>query len=190
MSAEGRQISPLMPSLSFWLIKELMRCCACFFFVFFFWPFMSVPVLKNICYRLCKTVSAGMQWENPTNTSRRSSLLAVLKKGLLKTEKLLQLQCFFRLCVVHIQLKDHVFASALPAMSCIPASQVLHHFAFFKGSSFKNLTALWCCMCSMWFWLLQKAKWTFKVFLSSLFLCSTAGLASCLREHLGAITWV
>lgn len=134
---------------------------------------MSLPVW-SVCYKLCKIVSAGMQWKerNPTNTSRRSSLLPVQKKGLLKTEKLLQLQCSFRLCVIHIRLKDHVFVSALPAMSCIPTSQLLHHLGLFWGSSFKNLTALCCCVCSMWFWLLQKAKCTFKVILFS-FECSS-----------------
>ncbi len=78
-----------------------------------FLSFYEYACLKNIwsaCYRLCKIVSAGMQWieRNPTSTSRHSPLLPVQKRSLLKTEKLLQLQCSFTLYVAPIWLKDDV----------------------------------------------------------------------------------
>lgn len=143
--AERREITPCMSLFPFSLIKVWIRSRAFSFFVFFFfffWSFYESGCLKNIwsvCYRLCKIVSAGMQWKerNPTNTSR-PPLLPLQKRGLLKTEKLLQLQCSFRLYVAYIWLKDHVFISTLLAMSCIPTGHMLHHRGSFWGSNFDS----------------------------------------------------
>lgn len=200
--AERREIIPCMSLLPFSLIKVWILGAVPFFGGEWGLSFYESGCLKNlrsVCYRLCKIVSAGMQWNerNSTNTSRRP-LLPVQKRGLLKTEKLLQLRCSFRLYVAYIWLKDHVFISTLLAMSCIPTSHMLHHRGFFRGSSFNSSMLLHvqrvvfaiCC---------KRQNTHFREYFFSvlgMFLWSTAGFffnfiyASCLREHLGAITWV
>ena len=102
-----------------------------------------------------------MQWKerNPTNTSRRSPLLPVQKRGLLKREKLIQLQHSSKLYVAHIWLKDHVFISTLLAMSCIPTSRLLQHWGFFWGSSLKNFNSF------MLLYVQSVVKYIFQVFL-------------------------
>lgn len=90
-------------------------------------PFLSFyesGCLKDIwrvCNRLREMGSAGKQWKQrkPTNASRRSPLLAVQRRGLLKNRKkrLLQLQRAFRLYAAHIWLKDHNFI--WPLLCCL-----------------------------------------------------------------------
>lgn len=79
-------------------------------------PFYESACLKNVgpAFSLCKVVSAGRQWKerNPTKTSRRPSLLPVQKRRLLKTERLLQLQCCVTECCTYPIKGPCLFSSA------------------------------------------------------------------------------
>ena len=144
-------------------------------------PFLGTfyePVcLKNIwsvCYRLCNTVPAGRQWKerNPTNTARHSPLLTVHKRGLLKTIKMPQLLCPFKLYVAHTWLKDHVFISMLLALSCIPTRCLFCPWGFFWGSHFIN-EQLYVAVspCAMWLLLNMHFECFFSVLVCSSGVC-------------------
>lgn len=130
----------------------------------------------------------------PTNTSRRSPLLPVQKRLVKNRKKMLQLQCSFRLYVAHIWLKYHVFISTFACLVLYSHKPSVTRSSFYSFKNFNSFMLLYV-QCVV-FAILQKTKCIFEVYfftLESVPLEHSKLLilyASCLREHLGAITWV
>lgn len=128
---------------------------------------MSLPVWKIYgvfaigCARLPQQ-ECDENERNPTNTARRSPLLPVQKRSLLKKlKKLLQLQSSPRLYAVSLIKRSHFYLSF--------ACHVLYSHKPFvrplRKQFIKILTTLCRSMYSMWFWLFEKAKYILEVFL-------------------------
>lgn len=101
------------------------------------------------------------------------------KERLVKSRNIAPITEFFQtVCCIYLIKRSHLYFHFACLVLYFHKPSVTPLWFLLRKQFKKTLTALCCCVCSIWFLLLQKAKYTFKVFLSvsRMFLWSTAGL--------------